>query len=688
MSLVLTGPAVWAQRGWPNLLFRNDQDQRELAPKLDLIPKTHPRIFIRGQKDLDDIRARIRTNPNVGRAYSYVLAYAKTDQYYRNLWVAPLQLQAKVLAYRLEDKDPQIKKHCLAIMDYLVQTRGNSWVWPRMAKGLAMAYDWMYDDLTPDQRKLYGERAVYCAQQCYRSWRHSDFNNHIYLEYGPVLYVGVGLYGDGIDDASTRRMTLDALELLYKHFLPAHDYVNMGDGGWQESMGYHAFFTYEFAQVVELWANATGEDIWKSFSGLDGEAYYQVYNLRPFDKHRVNVADNGDAGAADSQVLAYLPLVSRRRHDGLARAWSDWMVSQMELESKAGEARALDGHKFFPYVLWYDPTVPAVEPESLPLAHVFRGYGWVPMRSSWKDDATFALFVCSPNWYGGHQHCDNNSFVIHKYAPLALDTGSYDTGSGHRGNYYARTIAHNTITVFDPDEKFTGGTWGVSSAEAVSNDGGQVYMTAPQFVSEVGPGSRFDRSRLLAYEVTDQYTYTAGDATKAYSGHKLREFTRAFLHLRPDIFVVFDRVESTRPEFKKRWLLHTQTEPGTDGQTFTVVNGPGKLWGRTLLPQTVQYESVGGEGKEFWVDGKNWPPPKGVKPDTGRWRLEVSPAQPATRDYFLHVLYATASTDQAHPDCSVAQTADSVSVTVKHGGNTWVVRLAKNGPLATSTLRA
>jgi heparin/heparan-sulfate lyase len=392
----------------------------------------------------------------------------------------------------------------------------------------------------------------------------------------------------------------------------------------------------------------------------------------------------GSPDPVDAEVLEYMPLVGRRYRDGLARSWSDWLLTESEAKAKAGDRYALDGHKFWPYVLWYDPQLPLVKPEDLPLAHVFRGFGWVSTRSSWKEDATFALFICSPTWFGGHQHCDNNSFIIHKYAPLALDTGVYDTAQGHRANYFARTIAHNTVTVFDPEEKATGGDWGGDTSRPVTNDGGQVYMGTPEVGGEVGPATPFDRSDLLAYELTDQYTYAAGDATKAYAKSKLAEFTRAFLHLRADLFVVFDRVESTNPAFKKRWLLHSVNEAEVSGATFTITNGPGRLWGKTLLPQEVTCESIGGPGKEFWVDGKNWPPQQAVRDDTGRWRLEVSPAKPATRDYFLHVLYACSSDTTTYPAADAAQTDAQVTATIKHDGTTYRVTFSKTGALTGS----
>jgi hypothetical protein len=105
--------------------------------------------------------------------------------------------------------------------------------------------------------------------------------------------------------------------------MPAHDMVGQGDGGWHESMSYHAFFTYEFAHLIELWASASGEDLWGDYTGLDGEAAWHIHCNRPFDEGRVSVADIGGRDAFGSANAEYLVLLQRKRRDGLARYWTD-----------------------------------------------------------------------------------------------------------------------------------------------------------------------------------------------------------------------------------------------------------------------------------------------------------------------------------------------------------------------------
>jgi hypothetical protein len=48
---------------------------------------------------------------------------------------------------------------------------------------------------------------------------------------------------------------------------------------------------------------------------------------------------------------------------------------------------------------------------------------------------------------------------------------------------------------------------------------------------------------------------------------------------------------------------------------------------------------VGGDGKEYWVDGKNWGTV--IQEDAGRYRVEVSPIKPSLSDNFLNVIQVT-----------------------------------------------
>ena len=125
--------------------------------------------------------------------------------------------------------------------------------------------------------------------------------------------------------------------------------------------------------------------------------------------------------------------------------------------------------------LWDDPEVeprdPALAPESeLPRQRFFPGVGHLIIRDGWKPESTWIEFDCGP-YLAKHQHLDQNQITIYHRGYLAIDSGAdyTDTESPHYLNYYRRTIAHNSILVYDPAEKFF---WSDNVLPA-SNDGGQ-----------------------------------------------------------------------------------------------------------------------------------------------------------------------------------------------------------------------
>jgi hypothetical protein len=672
-----------ATADWPDLRGRDVARQQALAPKLALIRREHPRIYCT-EPEIEAIKQRCATDPVTREVWSWVEPWARGDHYYRNLWATPTQLQGCVIAYRLTDRDPAILKHALAIADYLAQAQGDGWTWPRISKALAMAYDWLYDDLTPEQKQRYGRGAINAAQQCYKTWRHSEFNNHLYLEYGPVLYAGIALQNEGIDDAAARQLALDGLDLLLNHMLPAHELVTQGQGGWHESMSYHAFFTCEFGQLVELWSSASGDDPWETFSGLDNEAAWLVYCARPWDNGRVAMADIGDYDSYDGQITDYMPLLALRKRDGVAAWWGEQIRQESARRHAAGKQYILGDGKWWEYLLWHDPSVAPVPRDTLPLSRHFGGIGWVSMRSSWQPDATFALFTCAPLWLGGHQHCDNNSFVIGKGGWLALDSGVYDAETNHRGRYYARTIAHNTITVTDPAEQFAGGTWGYGAPGQGPNDGGQLYTTGPDFVTDVQPDDQYHRGRIVTYEATDQYVFVVGDATRSYSPSKLREFTRAFLFVPPNCFIIGDLVRVAPNADRVRWLLHSATQPKVDGDRVEIIGDGGRLVMQTVVPFAPGRDVtvVGGPGHEFEVNGINYAPGKKYDPaEAGQWRLELAPKAPDTQYRFLNVLATSEAGSTAWPEVVHQSDPAGATLVVRLAGREVAVRLAGESPL-------
>jgi hypothetical protein len=277
----------------------------------------------------------------------------------------------------------------------------------------------------------------------------------------------------------------------------------------------------------------------------------------------------------------------------------------------------------------HDEIKPEGPPDDLYKAMHFKNMGQVFMRSGSGPDDTYALFTA-----GGilemHRQYDNNNFVIFKKGFLALNSGTRPEPGIHLSHYYCRTVAHNCILIKMPGEKMPFHWGNPAPGEEplpVPNDGGQNDLMG---------------SEVIAFSENDHYVYIAGDATESYNEEKANLVLRQFVFLPPDHFVIFDRVKSTHPDYTKTWLLHTANEPEIKADEFSAGHWEGRLFCKTLLPEDAELTKIGGPGKQFWSDGRNWSMPPGSKSDTiallGQWRVEVTPGKSCTDDIFLHLI--------------------------------------------------
>lgn len=204
-------------------------------------------------------------------------------------------------------------------------------------------------------------------------------------------------------------------------------------------------------------------------------------------------------------------------------------------------------------------------------------------------------------------------------------------------------MAHNTITVLDPDETFPRAVWS-SEGGGGSNDGGQRRVAFPgRVTASAAEKDVRDVGRIVHFERTGTYCYAVGDAARAYKAGKVKRFLRHFLHVYPDLFVILDEVETGRASYETRWLFHTINEPAVDGDLLRVQNGAGALVVWSLLPDAEARETrvVGGAGRAYLAGGQNFPPDAKQDTRAGAWRVEVVDTRKRTSHVFLHVLLAT-----------------------------------------------
>jgi heparin/heparan-sulfate lyase len=576
-------------------------------------PTEHPRLYLRAS-DLPDLRLRT-THPALKLVYERLATAGRQSP--------GLGLEYDALRYLLTRDDELGRRTAAAglklLEDSTFDMAKQDITRPigRLMVSGAIVYDWTYPVLTAEQKARYVERLRYWATklECgYPPPKQHVVTGH-YSEWmlmRDMLSAGIAIYDE---DPEMYRL---AANRFFGLFVPARDWWVRG-GAFHQGSAYAE--TRVSSQMYPLWifSRMGFGPVYKP--ELQYFPYEWIYERRPDNQ----LLRNGD-GQFRSPGLRSLLNASFYK-DGYVLA--DWLR----------EPRTDAGSLIFEF-LWRDPDLQPKPIADLPLSRYFgTPYGWMASRTGWGDDSVIAEMKVNEYNFTNHQHLDAGAFQIYYKGALAIDSGVYEGsdggyGSPHDVNYNKRTIAHNSLLIYDPAETFTRGR------TALRNDGGQRLPNAwrePRDLQDMLANYR--TGEVIAHEANDQYSYLKGDITRAYSDKVSRvERTFVFLNLKGErvkaALIVYDRVVSAKPEFKKYWLLHLLEEPKVDGRTVTVQHG-GKLVNQVLLPEQAAITPVGGEGKEFWVFGENFPSkPRTADAEVGSWRVEVS----STDEVFLNVM--------------------------------------------------
>ena len=529
------------------------------------------------------------------------------------------------------------------------------------------AYDWIYDALTQDEREKIGKPLYQVMMDI--AWHGEGlrpqrirentggYNTGFYGTDALPWYIAITFYNDGIDDARCEKMFQKGLQLNMKMTQFRSELIGKNGGGSTGCVGY-ALGAYPVADFnfIRSYRAATGIDMSQKLDYVLGYLNFIDWNRLP---------GNREFGFGDS--YHYDCLLPEKEINYHLREIATLYGSSPNVQRLLGlfnKKNYTERLPFMPFLQKYPQGTPGASSPGKG-AMYFDGTGEVIMRSGTGADDTYALFV-SGGRTSYHKHFDNNHFTIYKKGYRALDTGTRPEPGWHLSHYYARTVAHNCVTIRMPDERMPG-YWGGGAStenkfEPIPNDGGQS--------STLG-------SVLKEMRTTDDYVYLASDATKSYNSKKASLVVREFIYFYPDLFVVFDRVTATDKNYPKTWLIHTINEPAMKGdREFSETSDGGKMICRTLYPANAMLTKIGGSGKDFWSDGRNWPLPKltpqeygynmnlppANHPQLGHWRMEVSPQTASKEDLFMHIIQVGDKNLSDLPDTETFETATQIGV--------------------------
>lgn len=701
-----------------------------IPPDCRLARNEHPR-FLLTKEDLDVLRRRL-SDPRLAVEFQAVKRQSAAES------AGESGDWKRAVAWKLTGD----RKYLEAIK------RSPDFKRPTWVFGWPATMDLIWDDLTAEERSELSDLvAKAVAKDGSLFWRPT-------LHLMSVFYEG----GKGANDAVFwARMKHDFNQTIV-HWTDKLNRWAARRGGSDMSHGYNGEHAYWEPLVAAIaWSHATGEDFLgrAEFAKYQSPFYWYHFlpEVHPLTVEKIGVTRTADDRSATSPghcgANHLLFLTFTRENDGLGLAWMETFRSQEPAWAKDGEALG----RF----LWLDPAHKPIDPATLPTTRLFPTSGHVVMRSDWSENATFATFRCGR--YGeidgtwGRNNADNLSFTIRKRGPLAIDSGPVhgqntmvlkffgeggDAGIPAIGNYGRQTIAHNSITV--GESEYVHHDWQGRPTQNIVRRGGQSVPQAADWWRTWGfskPQSDFMQGRVTAYRTHPLYDYACGDARFSYPPEwGIEEITRQFVYLKPDVFVIYDRLVLSDPEKKPCWMLHSLREPKAareekemtpeeigpqflwtgkekvrhpspgghvrmNGNGFAIESGsPGKtgqgwLSVRTLLPaeDECQRKKIGGRGHDFEVAGVQYGlADEGYKLADDRyavgstigllgWRVELRPKKPSKNVEFLHVMQVGVEGQAAEAIQGTTHrcTADTVAITVPQGDRRFVLTLNRTG---------
>ncbi len=543
---------------------------------------------------------------------------------------------------------------------------------------LSEVYDWLYSDLSSSEKRVIRD-ALKSNIDTYMSWDYVVHPNYIQSHsrwgHGVVEKGLLAMYGD-FDENFTKEYADSMLSKIREHlrnYEKVEGYIAK-DGGWHLGWMYAYFYAnYTFNYLV--WSSATNESMLNDWMGE--LTYWFIYALRA----DYTLPQMGDANINSIYFGDYAALYQAKyQKDGYAK----WYLDKEKEKDYY--------NNYLVKLLLTDKTVQATTPSSLPTSRYFKNAGVVVARDSWDfEKATMLIFKSSPFYSAGHHHRDENSFTIDYKRPLAVDSGYYDrANSNHAKNYYVRTIAHNAITVYNPNQtmyyKVHYNKNDPLNSKIIPNDGGQIYKEFdPVTLDDIKTKAKL--GGVTKYYFDKDYTYIQGDATKAYDPITVSLEKRDIVYLKNSSYphpvtIILDRVESKDPTYQKRYLLHMDSDdkPTITSNKTTVISKGVKMTNVTLYPTDASLVVVGDVDRSKkeaypYYDGKildTAPLDNEIVRNVnranavvGNWRLEVAPKTGSKYDVILNAIFVGDEDETISNEVYLISSTNSIGVELK-----------------------
>lgn len=444
-------------------------------------------------------------------------------------------------------------------------------------RALAFAYDWLYDRLTPDERRdvqttLVGFVQNIHAQSQSATWGRRPLQR--VWNWDPGLMAACGLAMLAVEGETRlpersllfdcRRHLRDYLTLGIDETGAGHEgpsYLGYGIGAGPEFIevlrrrGWGDLFTETNYQLIPPWLiSETLPDgrRWNNLSDCGhGQAPWSVYQYAASRLAELASQEPARAGERWSSPSVTAPLdflqhfqdrpgrqpLSYGTLAGLM-AWA-WRTGPGR-----GPAAEFDGPHLLSHLLLFRPLPASLDPAGMvPLGAHFPGRGLVVSRTGFGPDDLHLAIEAGPH-AAGHDQSDKGTFTLVAYgADLAIDSGYGNDGDEHKSG---SSYAHNVVLIDGEGQPLR---WHNQSGASITG---------------FAHGERLDWTRVDAREAWN-WRYDAD--LVATPTQRVRRVERSVVLVRPDrdvppYVVVYDSLDQDGQPHDYTWQWHI---PGTLG---------------------------------------------------------------------------------------------------------------------------
>lgn len=408
-----------------------------------------------------------------------------------------------------------------------------------MTFAVAVAYDWLYDQWSAEQRQQLRQAIVELGlKQGLPIYREQRWWSRARHNWNQVCNGGMGIGALAIAEDEPAL----AGEILHSALvsLPRAMHEFRPDGGWGEGPSYWRYATEYNVYFLAALRTALGSDFGLAqMPGFGVTGDFPLYMVGPTGA-TFNYADAGSGFSGAPQLF--------------------WLATAFDQPNWAAAQQGYTDQRLSPLDLLWGAQWLARKPSStpLPLDRHFAGVSVVTLRSQWQDPQ--ALFI---GFKGGdnrvnHAHLDLGSFVLEAGGQRwAIDLGPDDYNipgyfGPKRWQYYRlATPGHNTLTIGDTNQ--------LPSAQAP----------------------------IVGFASTPEWAGAVTDLSQAYP--MAQRVWRGIALLNRRRVIVQDEVESAGP-IDALWHMHTTAAVELDGNRATLTLGESRLALRILAPEQLRFE--------------------------------------------------------------------------------------------------